>query len=62
MFKATKRILTVAAVIAAADAPSAAHAGVSLNPSPEASQSHWPELPRNRSSRTRPVLRRECCC
>lgn len=34
MFKATKRILTVTAVIAAAGAPSAAHAGVTLNPSP----------------------------
>ncbi len=34
MVKATKRILTVAAVIAAAGAPSAAHAGVALNPSP----------------------------
>lgn len=34
MFKATKRTLTVAAVIAAAGTPSAAHANVVLNPSP----------------------------
>lgn len=34
MFKATKRALTVAAVIAAAGTPSAAQASLALNPSP----------------------------
>jgi hypothetical protein len=34
MFKATKRTLTAAAVIVAASGPSAAHAGLDLNPSP----------------------------